>query len=107
MLAAVNPAAVAVIVVDPTALPVTCGCVWGDVALAAIKTLFGAAATEALLLVNETVTPPDGAGVDKVTGSVADWFSPTVAVAGSVMAEGVDCVTVTPALAPVILAALA
>jgi hypothetical protein len=68
-----KPGPEAVILADPTATPVTCGCTAGAVDPAAIDTLPGAMLTfVASLLVSVTVTPPTGAGLDKVTGKGAD-----------------------------------
>ncbi len=68
----VKPGADAVILADPRLMPLTSGCVCGTVVLAAIKTLGVTVAVEVLLLANETVTPPAGAGADKVTWSAMD-----------------------------------
>ena len=73
---------------DPRFTPVTCGCVAGVTALAAICTVPGEIETvEALSLVSVTVTPPVGAGVDSVMGNDTDCVSPT---------ESPDCVPMVP-----------
>jgi hypothetical protein len=56
----------------PRLMPVTCGCVAGDAAPPAMKTLGVTVTFEVSLLVNVTVTPPAGAGAGKITASVAD-----------------------------------
>jgi hypothetical protein len=100
------PAADAVIVADPNATPVTCGCATGDIAPAAITTLDGAMIAIALLLLESaTVIPPAGAGADNVIGNGVDWFAPTPVEAGTPM-DGGGC-TVTAAVAFAIPAALA
>jgi hypothetical protein len=55
---------------DPRATPLTCDCVAGDVVPAAMKMLGVTVTFEVSLLVSTTVTPPDGAGAGKVTGSM-------------------------------------
>jgi hypothetical protein len=88
-LADVYPDAEALIVADPKLTPVTWGCVAGATDPPAISTFSGATATlEVSLLLNTTVTPPDGAGVVNVTGNVADWFVPTDMPLDSVMLPG-------------------
>lgn len=67
-----KPGADAVMLADPGLTPLICGWVAGTLALAAMKTLGVTVTVEESLLVNETVTPPAGAGADKVTGSVTD-----------------------------------
>jgi hypothetical protein len=63
----------AVTVADPMPAPVTCGCVAGVVAPAAMDTLAGDTVTFVVsLLPRFTVTPPPGAGADKVTANTAD-----------------------------------
>src|SRR5450755_2791110 len=72
-LAEVNPVAVAETLLDPNATPVTCGCDEGVVWPAAMNTEEGEIVSAAvLLLCNETVTPPAGAGADSVTEKVTD-----------------------------------
>jgi hypothetical protein len=68
----VKPGADAVMLADPSLMPLTCGCVVEDVFLAAMKTLGVTVAVEVSLLASETVTPPAGAGADKVTWSATD-----------------------------------
>jgi hypothetical protein len=68
----VKPGADAVMLADPRLMPLTCGCVSGNVALAAMKTLGVTVTFEVSLLANETVTPPGGAGAGKVTWSAKD-----------------------------------
>lgn len=43
----------------------------------------GVTVAEGSLEDSETVTPPAGAGIDSVIGNAADWFVPTVTLAGS------------------------
>ena len=65
--------AFAVIVAVPAPVPVTCGCVAGAVAPAAIVTLAGDTVTfVASLLESVTVTPPAGAATGSVTVKAAD-----------------------------------
>jgi hypothetical protein len=68
----VKPGADAVMLADPSLMPLTCGCVVGDVFLAAMKTLDVTVAVELSLLASETVTPPAGAGTGKVIWSATD-----------------------------------
>jgi hypothetical protein len=68
----VKPGADAVMLDDPSLMPLTSGCVVGDVFLAAMKILDVTVAVELSLLASETVTPPDGAGAGKVTWSATD-----------------------------------
>jgi len=68
----VNPGADAVIFADPSLIPLTRGCVSGDVVLGAMKTLGVTVAVEVSLLTNETVTPVAGAGAGKVTWNCTD-----------------------------------
>ena len=73
-LAGEQPDAVAVIVAAPIFTPVTCGCEDGAVAPAGMNTLAGLTRTVvALLLVNVSVTPPEGAGVPSLTGKGTVW----------------------------------
>ena len=99
-LADVKPGADAVMVAFPKLMPVTCGCVEGVVAPGAITTLAGDIETLVLsLLERETVTPPAGAGPDRVTGNGADTPGPTDTFAGNVIPP----ITVTFAVASAIL----
>jgi hypothetical protein len=82
-----------VTVADPIPAPVTCGCVAGVVAPAAIKTLAGTVTLVVSLLARFTVTPPAGAGCDRATANVADCPSATVVVAGTLI-TGVTTFTV-------------
>jgi hypothetical protein len=72
-------------VAEPMLMPLTCGCVAGVVAPAGIRMLGGTVTLEASLLVNVTVIPPAGAGLDRVTANAADWPRPTVVFAGMLM----------------------
>ncbi len=92
-------------VADPTPAPVTCGCTAGVVAPAAIDTLAGTVTLDGSLLSRVTVTPPAGAGTDKVTANAADCPSPTAVLAGTLIV-GTAC-TFTVAVAFGIPAALA
>src|SRR5450759_4653157 len=67
---------------NPTLMPFTVGCVAGDVAPPAMKTLGVTITLEGSLLASRTFTPPAGAGPAKVTGSMTDRPSPTVVLAG-------------------------
>ena len=58
---------------------------------APIKTLEVTVTVEVLLLESDTVTPPAGAGDDRVTGNTADSFSPTVSLVSREMVPDVDC----------------
>jgi hypothetical protein len=69
---AVKPGADAVMLADPSLRPLTWGCMAGNVVLAGMKTLGVTAAVDVSLLANETVTPPEGAGVGKAICSAAD-----------------------------------
>jgi hypothetical protein len=72
-LAEVKPGADAVMLTDPRLTPLTCGCVVGNVFLAAMKTLPGVTvAVELLLLASEMVTPAVGAAAARLTCSRAD-----------------------------------
>jgi hypothetical protein len=59
-------------VTNPALMPVTCGCVAGDVVPPAINTFGVTIALDVSLLFSVTVTPPAGAAPGKVTGSVTD-----------------------------------
>jgi len=84
---------------NPRFTPVTCGCVVGVTALAAICTVLGEIETvDALSLVKVTVTPPVGAGVDSVMGNDADCASATESPDGVPMVPGGVTVTVSVAL---------
>jgi hypothetical protein len=104
---AVKPVADAVMVAEPILRPFTIGCAVGYVVWASIKTLDVTVAVEVSLLTSETVTPPAGAGADKVICRGAAWFTPTVTPVGSTIDPVADCATVTLAVAPVVFAALA
>jgi hypothetical protein len=88
-----------VITAVPKLTPSTWGCVAGVAEPAEMETLGVTVAAEELLE-SETVTPPAGAGVDKVTGKGTTWLGTTCTLAGSVMApEAVPPPTVTVAVA--------
>ena len=74
---------------DPRLMPLTCDGVAGDVVPPAMKTLGVTVAFEVSLLDSRTVTPPAGAGAGKVTGSMTACPSPTVVLAGRLIAPGV------------------
>src|SRR6202011_1232432 len=80
---------------DPRLMPLTCAGVAGDVVPPAIKTLGVTVALEVSLLASRSVTPPADAGAGKVTGSVAACPSPSVVLAGRLIAPivppGVTC----------------
>ena len=84
-------------VADPAPAPVTWGCTAGVVAPAAIDTLAGTVTLDGSLLSRATVSPPAGAGADKVTANAADCPSPTAVVPGTLMVG--CCVTFTVAVA--------
>jgi hypothetical protein len=86
-------------------MPVTCGCVAGDVAPAAMNAVAVTVALAGALDVSVTVKPATGAGAVKVTASGVDCPICTVMLAGTVIAGG--AVTVTLAVAGAIPAALA
>src|SRR5271165_2596002 len=78
----------------PRLMPEICGVVEGVVAPAATKTLAGEIVSdEGTLLLSAIVTPPVGAGVDKLTGNTVVKFCPTTAKAGRTTAGGVTTVT--------------
>jgi len=71
----------------PKLTPVTCGCVAGVVAPAAIVTVAGETVSfDVSLLASVTVTPPAGAGPGRVTGKGFDWPGDTVALDNSPIA---------------------
>ena len=80
---------------DPRLMPLSCDGVAGDVVPPAMKTLGVTVAFEVSLLASRTVTPPAGAGAGKVTGSMMACPSPTVVLAGRLIAPivppGVTC----------------
>ena len=80
-------------VADPTPAPVTCGCVAGVVAPAAIDTLAGTVTLDGSLLSRVTVSPPAGAACDKVTANTADCPKPTAVVPGTLIDSGPCTVT--------------
>ncbi len=102
-----KPGADAVITADPAPRPLTCAGVCENVFPAAMKIAGVTEAVVRLLLARETVTPPAGAGALNETASVADWFTPTVKLAGREIAPADTLVTVTMAFAPAIPGALA
>jgi hypothetical protein len=96
-----------VTVAEPMPAPVTCGCVAGVVAPAAMETLAGTVTLDVSLLTRFTVRPPAGAGADKDTVNVADCPSATVVVAGTLIAGIAPTFTVAVAFArPVALAVM-
>jgi hypothetical protein len=86
-------------VADPIPAPVTCGCVTGVVAPAAIKTLEVTVTLVVSLLTRFTVTPPPPAGAasDRLTPKVAVCPRPMGTFAGT-MIEPPDTFTVAVAL---------
>ena len=81
------------IVAAPMFTPVTCGCEDGAVAPPGMNTLAGLTRTVVdLLLVNVSVTPPEGAGVPSLTGNGTAWPKGAVTT-GSVMDPGAITVT--------------
>jgi hypothetical protein len=81
----VRPEDEAVIVADPTATPVACGCVAGWVCPAAMVTLGGTVTFEVSELTSDIVTPAWGAGNDIVTGNDTDWPGATVVFVGTLI----------------------
>jgi hypothetical protein len=78
-LAGVKPYAAAVMIADPTPIPVTVGARLVTVAPAGMKIFAGATVTiEVSELLSMTKTPPDGAAVANVTWNGADWPGATV-----------------------------
>jgi hypothetical protein len=93
-LAPSKPGAEALIFADPILMPLICGCTAGVVWPAAMATLDGVTVTfEGSLGDSVTVTPPAGAGTDRVTVSGVDWPNPTVTLDGSVMEPRLVTVT--------------
>jgi len=67
------PAAAAVMVAEPRLTPVTWGCVAGEVCPAGIETVAGdTVAFPVSLLDRETLTPPPGAGADRLNTKELD-----------------------------------
>src|SRR5207249_7125892 len=98
-LAVEYPGADAVTVENPSLAmvspPVIVGRVAGAVAPPAMKTLDGVTVNfEGSLLVSVTVTPPGGAGVDKLTGRGAELCIPTASKTGRITVGEVTTVTV-------------
>jgi len=83
--------------------PVTWGWTAGVVAPPAIGTEDGIVATEGVSLLRVTVTPPGGAGTDKVTGNATDWFGANTTPDGMPICPATFMIT----LAPVTFGALA
>jgi hypothetical protein len=76
-------------------MPVTRGGVNGAIEPAAMRTVDGAIVTFVTsLLTRLIVTPPVGAGADRVTGNAADWPGPTVILDGRMMVPGLTTLTV-------------
>ena len=92
-LAGVYAGAVAVMFADPRPTPVTWGCVVGVVAPAGTVTLEVTVTLEGSLLVKVTVTPPAGAGVERVTANGTDCPAPTVTLEANVIEPGLATVT--------------
>jgi hypothetical protein len=79
----------------PRLIPEICGVAEGVVAPAATKTLAGEIVSkDVALLLSAIVTPPAGAGVDRLTGNSVVKFCPTTANVGRTTAGGVTTVTV-------------
>jgi hypothetical protein len=90
-----NPGAEALMLAFPMLTPVIWGCVTGAVWPWAMKTLGGdIVSREVFPLTSETVTPPAGAAVGRVTGNGADRPKPTVAFAGRPMTPRLTTLTV-------------
>ena len=73
-----KPTAVALIVAEPMLTPVTWGFADGTTAPGGMETLPVTVATFVSVLTNVTVTPPAGAGVDRLIGRLSAWPSPSV-----------------------------
>src|SRR5947207_3262117 len=80
-------------------MPLTCGCVAGDVAPAAMKTLGVAVTFEGSLLVSVRNTPPAGAAVANVSGNDVDCPSAMITLAETMIPDDDEAVTVTLAFA--------
>jgi hypothetical protein len=94
------PGPLAVMLAEPGPTPVICGCAAGSVCPAAISTEAGVMLTlVGSLLVKATVTPPVGAGADKLIGNGTVCPRPTEMFEGRLIPP--DTVTVTFAVAPV------
>jgi hypothetical protein len=79
-----KPGADAPIIAEPKLTPVTCGCVTGVIAPWAIVIVVGLTVTFVKSLVASVmVTPPTGAGVNRLTAKGADCPNPTVTPACS------------------------
>src|ERR1700738_2053134 len=100
-LAVVYPGAAAVTVENPSlemvSPPVMLGSTAGAVAPPAMKTLGVTVNFEGSLLISVTVTPPGGAGVDKLTGSGTELRIPTASKTGRMTAGELTTVTVAAA----------
>src|SRR5262245_54954561 len=93
-------------VADPMFTPVTCGCEAGVVCPAAMATVAEeSVAFEVSLLDSVTMTPPAGAGEDRLTANVVDCPS-GAAIPGARITAPADC-TVTAANALAIFGAVA
>jgi hypothetical protein len=78
-------------------MPVTRGGVNGAIEPAAMVTVEGAMVTFVRsLLTRLIVTPPVGAGADRVTANVADWPGPTLTPGGRTIVPGLTTLTVAP-----------
>ena len=73
-----NPAAEAVMVVEPYPTPVICGLVEGSLVPAGTTTLGVTVATAVLLLLKLTVTPPVGATTPRLKARLDVWPGATV-----------------------------
>lgn len=91
----VYPVAEALIVADPKLIPFTRICVLEVTEPAAMFTLTGVMVTFVVSLLDSViVTPPAGAGIDRLTEKAVDWPGPTVTLAGRIMFPGLTTVTV-------------
>lgn len=90
-----NPVPEAVMIADPLPIPVTVGTRLGAVAPCGMKILVGEIATfDGSLLIRLRNTPPEPAGLVKVTGKSAVWPTTTRTPAGRIMSFAAVIVTV-------------
>ena len=87
MAAAEKPVAVAVIVANPLAIPLTVGARPAAVAPCGMKIFTGAMVTAELSALRVINTPPDGAGVASVTGNDAVWPGSNVRLDGRMIPD--------------------
>ena len=91
-----KPVALAVILTVPMVTPVTCGLDEATVEPAATKTLAVTVAIDVLLLTKFTVTPPVGAGLERLKARLLVWAGATIKPVARLISL---LVTVTPVVA--------